>query len=570
MRGRNTLWQIGTDHAGIATQMVVERQLAAEQSSRNELGREFACSENSDMQLDRVLATDERDDKLVRLAVINHATPRGLAAFAQQGSDHTQLIKSLLQDTDLMRQMLVADGAEDGLYGEAMVIYNQIQQASDKADQGVFQRLALATALEHAVPNKQRSAKADTDAPEYVDPVNRYLHFEKAFIDGELDPAFPTLSVWDYRHVVNGEEPDHILAWGRQMLRDYRPDHITTDDQRWRYVALVRTDIRYGSQENKYDQDELQFFQNILMNGGICGRRAFIGRFILRSFGVPTTARPQRGHAALVRYTDKGWVPVLGAGWGGGWTKGIYRDDLNFLATTQARELDGFIKVKRAQWIGDAMGEHPVYGLVQNRRAKDPGFWYAASLYTQRDMIESADKAAIAAVGEELGEANESDVQYAFVSPEISAADRKIRVNNDGTITIPAAATSSPTKSTGKVLFMDSNLGGKQLHYSRTGKDTDFTYTFNAPKAGPYALTAKVVSPTWKQFVHVKANGSNALEWAMPHTVGTWDTTQPVTVQLKKGENTLTFSRKDVQAPVQKKGLTFKEFTLTPANTASR
>lgn len=40
MKGDNTLWQVGTDHAGIATQMVVERQLEAEGSSRQELGRE--------------------------------------------------------------------------------------------------------------------------------------------------------------------------------------------------------------------------------------------------------------------------------------------------------------------------------------------------------------------------------------------------------------------------------------------------------------------------------------------------------------------------------------------------
>ncbi len=40
MRGDRTLWQVGTDHAGIATQMVVERKLAAEGSSRLELGRE--------------------------------------------------------------------------------------------------------------------------------------------------------------------------------------------------------------------------------------------------------------------------------------------------------------------------------------------------------------------------------------------------------------------------------------------------------------------------------------------------------------------------------------------------
>ncbi|MEE8546447.1 MAG: class I tRNA ligase family protein, partial [Alphaproteobacteria bacterium] len=40
MRGRDVLWQPGTDHAGIATQMVVERQLADQGSSRSEVGRE--------------------------------------------------------------------------------------------------------------------------------------------------------------------------------------------------------------------------------------------------------------------------------------------------------------------------------------------------------------------------------------------------------------------------------------------------------------------------------------------------------------------------------------------------
>ncbi len=40
MSGHNTLWQPGTDHAGIATQMVVERQLNAEGVTRHDLGRE--------------------------------------------------------------------------------------------------------------------------------------------------------------------------------------------------------------------------------------------------------------------------------------------------------------------------------------------------------------------------------------------------------------------------------------------------------------------------------------------------------------------------------------------------
>src|SRR5262249_46332166 len=40
MRGRNTMWILGTDHAGIATQSVVEKELAEQGTSREELGRE--------------------------------------------------------------------------------------------------------------------------------------------------------------------------------------------------------------------------------------------------------------------------------------------------------------------------------------------------------------------------------------------------------------------------------------------------------------------------------------------------------------------------------------------------
>jgi valyl-tRNA synthetase len=40
MRGRNALWTLGTDHAGIATQAVVEKELKAEGRTRQELGRE--------------------------------------------------------------------------------------------------------------------------------------------------------------------------------------------------------------------------------------------------------------------------------------------------------------------------------------------------------------------------------------------------------------------------------------------------------------------------------------------------------------------------------------------------
>lgn len=509
-----------------------------------------------DLNLKSFLSSDKLDARLAKYVVLLEATPRGLAAFAQQGKAQEKLVEQMLAEDDLLVQMVVADGAKDGKYGQAMKIYTDIQKASAKARTGTLQRLALAVALEHAVPVKQRNAKAKTNAPATVDPVHRYLHFEKAFLNGELDPGFKDLSVWDCRMVVNGEEPDEILTWGRKMLRNYRPDHIATGDYRWRYVAAVRTDIRYGSQDNKYDKDELQFFQNILMNGGVCGRRAFFGRFILRAFGVPTTARPQRGHAALAHWTPDGWVVCLGGGWGSGWVMGR-KKDLDFLAITQARGVgEPFMQVKRAQWIGDVMGERRTFGLLSG----DPAFWNGVALYTQRGIIEDAKAKTLAAVGEDIGEANETKEKVDVAKATLTDADRKVVVDSSGVITIPASATSKPTKSTGKIIFMASNLGGKQLHYSRNGRHEDFEHTFDAPAAGKYALTARVVTPSWKQHLLLSVNGAEKpIDIALPFTVGMWDTTQPVEITLVKGKNVLRFSREGAT-----KGLTIKDFTLTP------
>jgi len=557
-------------------QALKERQAALDKAEKNRPKVEKALKESQaavaqakvatlealkDLNLNPVLSSDKLDADLARYAVLSEATPRGLAAFAQQGKEQEVLIEKMFSSDSLLIQISLADGAKDGRYGEAMQIYSNIWKASDKISKGPLQRLALGISLEHAVPIKQRNAVAKTDAPATVDPVKRYLHFEKAFLDGELDPAFKDLTTWDYRMVVDGEEPDEILAWGREMQRNYRPDHITTSDYRWRYVAAVRSDIPYGSQDNKYDKDELQFFQNILMNGGICGRRAFYGRFILRAFGIPTTARPQRGHAALAHWTPDGWVVCLGAGWGSGWTKTRYNKDLDFLATTQARALgDSYMQVKRAQWIGDVMGEPQVFGLLSGK----PGFWYGVSLYTQKSLIASGKAKTLAAVGEDIGEANETKEHVEIAKVIITDKDRKISIDGKGVITIPAAATSKPSKSTGKILFLDSPLGGKQLHYSRTGGHQDFEYTFDAPAGGKYQLTAKVVTPSWRQSLLVSANGAKQpVELPLPHTVGMWENTEPVVIELVRGKNLLRFSREG-----SVKGVTIKDFTLTPVGSS--
>jgi len=417
-------------------------------------------------QVNVFLASDALDAKLAQFVVLQEATPQYLAMFAQQGKDQAYLIEKLLSDPELMKRMLVADGADGGKYGQAMQIYTAIRKISQKASSGVLERLALAISLEHAVPVRQSNPPALTDAPETVDPVKRYLHYEKAYLAGELDPAFDNLDVWHLRMVVNGDEPDETLAWGREMLRNFRPDHIYTANHGWRYTGLVGSDVRYGSGDVKFDRPELQNYQNILMNGGICGRRAFIGRFITRAHGIPTIPKPSRGHGALARWTPDGWVVNLGPNWGGGWTGTRYKNDHDFVATTQARpHREAFLKVKRAQWAGDVAGEPRMYGEHDKGTA---GFWYGLSFRTQREIIKEAGTKTLAALGEELGESNTPlSITQELLATEIKPEDKQITYASDGTISIPSAAFSKPAGSSRDVLVMRSFAGGQQIYLPR-------------------------------------------------------------------------------------------------------
>ena len=419
--------------------------------------------------LSDVLMSGALDGKLAKYVVLKEATPKGLALFAQKDRASMALVDQLLADEDLMTLMLIHDGAEraragrgqgPAQYGPAMKIYTDILKASPKAKSGVLHELALACALEHSAPNPQRNAEADTTAPTIVDPVKRYLTYEKAFVAGELDPAFKNLNAWELRFVIDGEEPDELSAWGRQMMRNFRPEQ-TRGDYGWRYVRIVTSDVQYGSHNVPLDRDELQFFQNIIMNGGVCGRRAFFGRFILRCFGIPTIARPSRGHAALAHWTPKGWVVNLGPGWGGGWTKTYYANGRDFVATSQARtNRMQYPAVKRAQWMGDVAGEPRVYGANQDIT---PGFWNAMSLHLQQRIITKSNAQTLEALGTNLGEADGSSITEEAASAE--DVQETISVAANGTITIPAAAFATANR--GQIQTSKSYGPGMQIFMPR-------------------------------------------------------------------------------------------------------
>jgi len=522
--------------------------ILADQNAQATLARaqtnEFNAAQALLAELEPFLSNDKLDTALVKCVVLTEATPRGLAEFAQQGREQESLVEQLLADSALMKQMLEAGGAKAGKYGPAMQIYTAIQKNTPHAKNGILQRLALGTSLEHAVPIAQRNRADQPGAAPVVDPVKRYLHYEKAYFDGELDPAFPNMTAWECRYITNADAPDHVLAWGRQMLRNYRPDHVRNPDYGWRYSGIVRTDVAYRHSHEYKDTDSLEFYQNVLKNGGLCGRRAFFGRFIVRAFGLPVWGVTQKAHAALGRWTPSGWVVNLGANWQHSWFEG--RSGSDFLLETQARKSpQDYQKVLRAQWIGVALGEQKYDSMKDNTG----GLWNMLALFQKKAIVAATKPSHLDALGQELAEANESEATKttAIVKATVTDADKTIRIASNGVITIPAAACA------GSVQLMKSFPDGLQAVCGGT-----FTCDIETPHPGRYALTARVVNVHDEEQIQLTLNDSKtSIVVVIPFTCGQWEQTKPAEITLARGKNTLHFAK-----PTH--GFALKDITLTP------
>ena len=527
--------------------------------------------------ISNILSSDALDAKLAQYTILKDATPAVLAEFAQQSPENQKLIDQLLADKNLMLQMVVNDGASNGRYGQAMKIYTDIQKASSKAKDGVYQRLAMATCLAHAIPIEQRAQGGVRPADEpksYIDPVKRYLSFEKWYEAGELNVCFKDLNVWNLRRVVDCSDPDEMMVWARQMLHTVRPDCIPDDGDTLKFVDVTDHEIGYGSGGLVNDLPDKHFMQNILANGGICGRRGFFTRFILQSFGVPSTERVEPGHSAVTFWHPSGWQTRLGHNWGksnrGFYAKigagGVaYGADVNFLRSSEARENEtAYLKVKRAQWIGSVVGEFWKPGLItwsgkskgpaplKPGEVAKPSTWSDIALHEQRRII--------------------SQLQPTKTTPSVAKlepkATGKASVDSSGVITIPAAATSSPTESKRSlyrgrhidlVVFLNNKEGKTVLHMGRYAKAGDtFEYTFDAPKAGKYKLVVDIATPMPNHKLFATANGGLPVEMALPYTIGLWGKTDAVEVELKAGSNVLKFS-----GPAR---VNFDQLTLTPKN----
>jgi hypothetical protein len=509
------------------------------------------------------------DSCLMQYTILNRFTSQRAASWCEQGDEETRQVQRLLHDVELQRRILLAGGAAEENYGRAMQLYETIT-ASQQAGGDVLERLALAVALELCAPLTLFGTK------NILDPLQRYIHYEQAYLLGELDPVFSQFTVWELRQVVNSDAPDDQLGWCRQSLQNYRPDHVTTLDGQWRYCRIVRTDVPYThpvwyKEPRSYDQ--------ILSGGGECGPRAWYGRFACKAFGIPTWGVRQPGHAAMSRWTDKGWMICLGAAFKYSyWGSRDERGGLDFLLETQARsavkvEEEYLQQVLRLEWMGQFRKESNTTvrkSCIPDQKSP----WWALSLM-QRKILAAG--AAGAAADTECATRKGGKLFY-LKSLQFTQLERlkerpatcEVVAKDDDEIVIPAATCSKPTKGTDKVLFMDSFLGGKQLHL-RSNATVEYTLSADllTPTAKQYNLTCLVCTVHRNEEPVLLTVGSNSdddvvavLSVEFPYTMGMWQETAPVMVELGGPDvtsTTLTFARQSTSC-----GISIKQIKLTP------
>jgi hypothetical protein len=517
----------------------------------------------------KLLGSDALDGKLMKCAILRHGTPAGLAEFAQQSDDHKALLDKLFADETLMKQILTSGGANGGEYGEAMQVYTAILEASERArKQGILQRLALGTALHQPWLDEKNKGSVNgivfTDHRTPDGQVARYLHYEKAFLAGELDLQFKDFNAWECRFITNDPYTNEELTWARSMLRQFRPDHITNPDQRWRYTRVVKSDLPYCS--TRHDDSLGLPQQQALALGGICGRRAFFGRFVARAFGIPARRSTQTGHAAMNRWTPDGWVVNFGGWWSFNWCGP--QGGLDFYLDSRVREFEkDYLKVLRAQWVGDALGQEDV---SLRKYGQGGGFWDGLAFYIKRAVVEDANLEQEAADAELAklsaeearlqGESDEVLGDGEVQEVDIPEEDKKILIAGDGTMTVPAVACTGPRNNTDKVVFLDSWDGGMQIHYQRLGKRPELLkYTIEAPAAGKYEMTMKVCTVSKPAPVIARLNRRTLVNKTLPYTKGDWQRTEPEIIELREGRNTIQLT---FRAP--NRGVSIKDFQLKP------
>lgn len=489
-----------------------------------------------------------------------------LGAFTKADPANRALLTWLFSDTETMDLLL--EGAvplkveareknQSHLKAPALEILRKILAGDGDAKAGLCRKLAIATAL--APPGTGAPGAGHARPP--VDPVERYRHFKQAQRNGELFPSFDKLTVWEYQKVVQSGASNEDLAWGRQMIRTFRPD-LLQDEMVVNSTSFV---WRRNAPPEHYPYKDMR---TVLAGGGKCGPRSSWAVFICQAWGVPAIGVGQPAHACVAfRSANPMAQPQPGSRWKVAYGRGWKVSKLEGMSGPEFLQAVGershaaeFSRIEHLRWLAAAVSptekSAAILQVLNGIRGSLSG--------PKTDLAASHKPEEAEADPGAKPPASPPRLVTEKVDPTAPRSSEPIRPSG-GAFRVPAAAfakTGGQISWGGQsphVLVHHGPEAQPQVHFQAQMKSQWADYILDVPAAGSYRLIMQAACVNDHQVLEVCSGEKPLAKVAIPLTYGLWQETPPVELHLDKGVQTLR-----VQTPTTelKRGVALRAFEL--------
>jgi hypothetical protein len=294
----------------------------------------------------------------------------------------------------------------------------------------------------------------------------------------------------------------------------------------------------------------------VLSGGGNESVNSWFGRFVLKSFGIPTWGSKYRRKEGFTRWTPEGWAEMNGANWETAEWNGKSGKDFKteVEARNKAPQEEYFKKLVTLQCLADVVdGDPSLIPDYEKDAMHGERLWRSLSIVSMELLFQTEPE--VQRTFERKGEGLvKTKCEKYLEKYEKDAPDAEISFDQDkGILLIPA---SRHGFSDGNILLIDSYTGGKQLNFIADG-----VAEYELPEIIPakkYSLAAEVCTVSSSQTplsVQVGEDGEKK-EIKVPYTVGEYEFTKTIKIDLSPGD-TLRFSR-----PKGSLGVAIKKFIL--------
>ena len=324
-------------------------------------------------------------------------------------------------------------------------------------------------------------------------------------------------------------------------------------DSKLRYTYIMQSDVRIRKPNWTGSP---RTYQMVLSGGGNESVNSWFGRFLLKSFGLPTWGTKYRRKDGFTRWTPEGWAEMNGASWETGEWNGKSGKDFKteVEARNKAPQEEYFKKLVTLQCLADVVdGDPSAIPDYEKDAMHGERLWRSLSVVSMELLFQT--EAEVKRSFERKGDGLvKTKCEKYLEKYEKDEPDAEVSFDEDkGIIIIPA---SRHGFADGNILVIDSYSSGKQLNFIADGV-VEYELPDNIP-AKKYSLAAEACTVSSKQTplqVQVGEDGEKK-DIKVPYTTGEYEFTKTIKIDLKPGD-TLRFSR-----PKGSLGVAIKKFIL--------